>query len=69
MGASKLLKKAFIEKNVKPGAVADALGVDRQVFYNKINRDKMSFADAEKIAAAAGCRFVLVDEKTSKIIE
>lgn len=67
MGASKLLKKGFIEKNVKPGAVADALGVDRQVFYNKINRDKMSFADAEKIAAAAGLRFVLIDNDNNII--
>lgn len=66
MGASKHIKIAMASKNIKPGAVADALGVPAQTFYNKINRDTMKFSDVETIAAALGCDVVLIDKETGK---
>lgn len=67
MGASKHIKIAMTDKNIKPGAVASVLGYDNQVFYNKISRDTMKFEDVEKIADVLGCDVVLVDRITKKI--
>ncbi len=68
MSASKHIKIAMLQKNIKPGAVADLLGYDKkQSFYNKINRDSMSFDDAEKIADALGCDIVFIDRQTKNI--
>lgn len=70
MGASKHIKIAMTDKNIKPGALAAALGYDedkRQVFYNKISRDTMKFEDVEKIADVLGCDVVLVDRITKKL--
>ena len=67
MGASKHIKTAMLDKGIKPGAVAVALGYDdKQVFYNKISRDTMKFSDVEKIADALGCDVVLIDRETKK---
>lgn len=66
MGASKHIKMAMTDKNIKPGAVAVALGYDNQVFYNKISRDTMKYDDVEKIADVLGCDVVLVDRITKK---
>ncbi len=66
MGASKHIKIAMIEKGIKPGTVADALGMDAQVFYNKVSRDTMKFTDAETIADILGCDIVFVDRETGK---
>lgn len=67
MSASKHIKTAMINKNIKPGSVADALGVDRQVFYNKISRDTMKYKDVEKIADALGCDIVFLDRENKNI--
>jgi len=68
MGASKHIKIAMTDKNIKPGAVAAVLGYDdKQVFYNKISRDTMKFDDVEKIADALGCDVVLIDRVTKKV--
>ena len=66
MGASKHIKTAMLDKGIKPGAVAVALGSDPQVFYNKICRDTLKFSDVEKIADALGCDVVLIDRETKK---
>ena len=66
MSASKTIKKTMIEKGIKPGAVADMLGQDKQVFYNKISRDTMKYNDVEKIADALGCDVVFKDRETGK---
>ena len=66
MGASKHIKTALIDKNIKPGAVAAALAMDPQAFYNKINRDTMKYTDVEKIADVLGCDVVLMDRETKK---
>lgn len=67
MSASKKIKSVMIQKNIKPGAVADALGVDAQVFYNKLFRDTMKYNDVEKIADALGCDIVFMDRQTKEI--
>ena len=67
MSASKNIKVVLTKKNIKPGAVADALGVDRQVFYNKLSRDTMKYNDVEKIADALGCDIVFIDKQTKVI--
>jgi hypothetical protein len=67
MSASKNIKVVLTKKNIKPGAVADALGVDRQVFYNKLSRDTMKYNDVEKIADALGCDIVFKDKQTNEI--
>jgi len=67
MSASKNIKVVLTKKNIKPGAVADALGVDRQVFYNKLSRDTMKYNDVEKIADALGCDIVFIDKQTKEI--
>lgn len=66
MSASKTIKKVMIDKGVKPGTVAEILGQDKQVFYNKISRDTMKYNDVEKIAAALGCDVVFKDRETGK---
>lgn len=67
MSASKNIKVVLTKKNIKPGAVADAIGVDRQVFYNKLSRDTMKYNDVEKIADALGCDIVFRDKQTNEI--
>ena len=67
MSASKHIKIALTSKNIKPGTVADALGVDRQVFYTKLYRDTMKYNDVEKIADVLGCDVVLIDRQTKEI--
>jgi len=67
MSASKQLKIVMTKKNIKPGAVADALGVDPQVFYTKLYRDTMKYNDVEKIADALGCDIVFQDKETKEI--
>lgn len=67
MGASKHIKICMTDKKIKPGAVADQLGENAQVFYNKLFRDTMRFSDVEKIADVLGCDVVLVDRVTGKI--
>lgn len=67
MSASKHIKKCMIEKEIKPGILADKLGMIPQTFYNKLSRDSMSFSDAEKIANALDCDIVLIDRTTQKI--
>ncbi len=67
MSASKQLKVVMTKKNIKPGAVAAALAVDPQVFYNKLSRDTMKYNDVEKIADALGCDIVFRDKQTNEI--
>ena len=64
---SDIIKKIMIDKKIKPGAVADLIGDDRQVFYNKINRGIKKLSDLEKVAAALDCEIVLQDNKTGII--
>ena len=68
MGAKKHIKLAMTDKNIKSSEVAEALKIDKiQAFYNKVNRDTMSFKDAEKIANALGCDIVFIDRETKKM--
>ena len=66
MGAKKHLKMVMSDKEIKPGKVAEKLEMPAQSFYNKINRDTMSFSDVEKIADVLGCDVVLIDRETGK---
>ena len=67
MSASKQIKIVMTKKDIKPGAVADALGCDPQVFYTKLYRDTMKYNDVEKIADALGCDIVFRDKQTNEI--
>ena len=67
MSASKTIKKCMISKGVKPGFVADRLGDNKQVFYNKLSRDTMKYNDVEKIADVLDCDVVFQDRQTGEI--
>jgi 23S rRNA C2498 (ribose-2'-O)-methylase RlmM len=67
MGAGKHIKTAMIDKGLKAGEVAERLGDNPQVFYNKMSRDSFKYAEAERIADALGCDIVLRDRETGKI--
>lgn len=66
MGAKKHIKMAMEDKEIKPGKVAELIEMPAQSFYNKINRDSMSFLDVEKIANVLNCDVVLVDRETGR---
>ena len=66
MGAGKHIKTAMIDKGIKAGKVAEILGDNPQVFYNKMSRDSFKYAEAERIADALGCDIVLRDRETGK---
>lgn len=66
MGATKHIKSAMLEKDIKPGELAARLEKIPQTFYNMLNRDTMKFSDVEKIADAMNCDVVLRDRETGK---
>lgn len=66
MGASKHIKLCMTDKDIKSGSLAEKLGSDPQVFYNKLNRDTWKFSDVETIANILGCDLLLVDRETGK---
>ena len=67
MSASKQIKIVMTKKDIKPGAVAAALDMDPQAFYNKLFRDTMKYNDVEKIADVLGCDVVFRDKQTGEI--
>lgn len=66
MGATKHIKMAMTDKDIKPRQLADRLGMIPQTLYNKLSRDSMTFTDAEAIADMLDCDIVLIDRKTGK---
>ena len=54
MGSKEILKHAFLDAGKTSGEVADLLGIDRQVFYNKLSRNTMSFKEVSEILALIG---------------
>lgn len=66
MGASKQIRRAMLEKNIKVSELAEKIGMKPQPLSNKLFRDTMSYSDVEKIAAALGCAVRLVDLETGE---
>lgn len=70
MGASKKIKKALIDKGIKQKELAEVLGYKSiNSLYNMLNRDNMTFENAERWANAIGCDVVLRDRETGKIYD
>ena len=66
MGASKQIRRAMLEKNIKVSELAEKIDMKPQPLSNKLFRDTMSYSDVEKIAAALGCAIRLVDLETGE---
>lgn len=67
MGVKKKIKIVMIDKNIKTAQMAAGLGINYQSFVNKVNRDSMSYKDAEEIAKLLNCDIVFRDRATGKI--
>jgi hypothetical protein len=67
MGVKKKIKIVMIDKNIKTAQLAAGLGINYQSFVNKVNRDSMSYKDAEEIANLLNCDIVFRDRATGKI--
>ncbi len=67
MSASKKIKIAMLDKEIKNHQLAESIKMKKQALSTKLYRDSMSFSDAEKIANALDCDVALVDRKTGKI--
>jgi hypothetical protein len=67
MGVKKKIKIVMIDKNIKTAQMAAGLGINYQSFVNKVNRDTMSYKDAEEIANLLNCDIVFRDRATGKI--
>ena len=52
MSASKQIKQAMLEKNIKISDLAEKINMKPQPLSNKLYRDTMSYSDVEKIADA-----------------
>ena len=52
MSASKQIKQAMLEKNIKVSDLAEKIGMKPQPLSTKLYRDTMSYSDVEKIADA-----------------
>lgn len=64
----RILKTIMTEKRIKSGYIADTLKMDRQAFYNWLNREKgMTVDKLTAVADILGCDVVLVDRETGKI--
>ena len=66
MSASKQIKQAMLEKNIKVSDLAEKIGMKPQPLSTKLYRDTMSYSDVEKIADALGCDVRIVDRETGK---
>ena len=66
MSASKQIKQAMLEKNIKISDLAEKINMKPQPLSNKLYRDTMSYSDVEKIADALGCDVKIVDRETWK---
>ena len=67
MSASKQIKQAMLEKNIKVSDLAEKIGMKPQPLSTKLYRDTMSYSDVEKIADALGCDVRIVDRELSLI--
>lgn len=66
MGASKQIRAAMIHRDMKPGELAERIGMKRQAFYNKMNRDNMKYSEVQRIADFLGCDVILKDRESGK---
>lgn len=66
MGATKHIKRALFEKDLRMQYIADGLGKPLQSFYNQTQRDTWKFAEVEKIADILDCDIVFIDRKTGE---
>ena len=69
MEAKAVIKSAMKQQKIKSGMLAELLGMQRQAFYNKLNRGTMSANFFIEIADALGCDVVFRDRETGEIIE
>ena len=69
MDAKTIMKNAMKHQKVKSGTLADMLGMQRQAFYNKLDRGTMSANFFIEMADAIGCDVVLRDRATGEVIE
>lgn len=69
MGASKKLKKAMIDKDIKQTDLSAVTGRAVQTLRNIMSRDNMNYATVEELADALGCDIVLRDRETGRIYD
>lgn len=66
MGVSKKIKMVMMDKEIKSGQVAEAIGKGKQYVYNALHNDNMTYERVEQIADFLGCDIVFKDRKTGK---
>ena len=66
MSVSTRIKQVMLDKPIKVNELAKLLEMNSQVVSNKLYRDKMSFADAEKILNVLDCDIVIRNRETGK---
>lgn len=60
MSGSKILKQAMLEENVKPGQLADMLGISGGTMSMKLYRDAWTIAKLEEALDALGYKLIAV---------
>ena len=66
MSASKQIKQAMLEKNIKVSDLAEKIGMKPQTLRTKLYLEKKSYSDEEKIADALVSDDRIVDRETGK---
>ncbi len=66
MGAAEKIKMVAKDKKITYGNLGELIGMKPKMFYKKLDRNSMSYTDAEKIADALNCDIIFKDRKTGK---
>ncbi len=69
MGASRLIKKALIDENMKQNELASLMGRDAQQVRNALHRDSFTYGIFEEYLDAMGYEVVIRNKATGKIID
>lgn len=64
----RMIKSIMALKKIKSGFIADSLEMDRQAFYNWLNRDNPMMLDKLiEVADVLGCDVALIDRETGEV--
>lgn len=66
MGAAEHIKAIAKDKKIIMGWIGERMGMTPHSFHKKMNRNTMTFTDAEKIAEILGCEIIFKDKETGK---
>lgn len=66
MGAAEHIKAVARDKKILLGWVGERMDMTPGSFYKKLDRNTMTFTDAEKIAEILGCEIIFKDKETGK---